>query len=107
MDRVASPVGSGDQLIMCRRQLTEIGDVLAARSLIDAGVQLQMNLIEPAGDVEHKRSVASALGPLSEADRQAEFQKLGWTRIQPVRTESERLSNVLGGFCKPRWERLA
>src|SRR4051794_7325661 len=81
--------------------------MLAARSLIDTGVQLQMDLVQPAGDVQHERSIRTSLGPVRETDWEAMIQQLGRSRVEPVGCKSQGAPDITCGFDKLIWQWLA
>jgi len=80
--------------------------VLAARTLIYTGVQLEMNLIQAACDMKHERAVSATNGPLREAVREPEPQQVGRTGVEPSLSQSERIADIANGFDECIRQRL-
>jgi len=100
------PPGGCQKLISRRRQETEVSHVLAARTLIYTGVQLEMNLIQAACDMKHERAVSATNGPLREAVREPEPQQVGRTGVEPSLSQSERIADIANGFDECIRQRL-
>ena len=78
--------------------------MLAGQALVGSRVELQGNLVDPAGDMERQCPVRANLGSFSEALREAEVQQPGRPRVEPIRTDAHDLTDIADSLGQGRWQ---
>jgi hypothetical protein len=68
--------------------------MLAPRTLIDSRIELEVDLIEAACQVQGQRTEAANLGTLSESFWKAEVKQGRGTGVEPVDTDAEDVADV-------------
>src|SRR5579885_2714569 len=104
----ARPACRGEKLVAGRVERTQVGLVLAS-ALIDQRVELEVDLIEAARQMDGERfAVIAALEPANEAIRKTEVEQVGRGSIEPVLGEVEVARDLVARLDQRgrQWARL-
>ena len=79
------PTRGTQKLLASGLERSQVGKMLALWALIDAGVELQVNLVDSVCQPNLERSEGPNVGPLSEPHGKAEVEQGPGPGVQPVR----------------------
>lgn len=100
------PPGGCQQFLGGGVEDPKVGSVLARRILVHRRVKLEVDLVEPARDVEFQAAVLPDLDPLLEARWEFQLQQRCGTGVQPVRSEAKRRTHRPYGLDKALGKRI-
>lgn len=63
--------------------------MLAARPLVDSGVELETDLVDPSRQKDGQSAEVQSLDSILEAFGKAEVKQVGWPRIEPLPAEPQ------------------
>jgi len=99
------PSRRGAQLGMRGLKPLQINMMLATGLVVGRRVELEVDLVEPAGERERKRTEDAPLDAFEESSWQTEPQQRVRTSVQPVGRQLEHTSDILHSLTQGRWQR--